>query len=289
MMKKLILLLLSTASFSYPKAGITYVVGTRLGDQLIHYCIAKDLALKHNLTFYYRPFKYSDELKLSEDAPLLTEQSFSKHTVIEIGHELPNTIDENSNILYVVGFKHWQVSSYDKQWYGINADSDFRQLLKKLIAPRHVLSTLYIDHTAVTVAMHVRVGEGYDSTELVASYYEKFPKEDFYIAAIKKIKHLFPGAPLYIYIFTDSYNPQALRKKYESLFREYRDIRFEARLEKQVAPWDQHVLEDLFKMAQFDCLIRPKSAYSVIAQVIGSHKIILYPTGEIIALEKQSK
>lgn len=38
-----------------------------------------------------------------------------------------------------------------------------------------------------------------------------------------------------------------------------------------------NVLDDLFNMTRFDCLIRPASSYSKIAQLLGNHKIIIYP------------
>lgn len=90
---------------------ITYEVGSgRFGDRLIFYSIAKDLSLKHNIPFYYRPFNYSDKLQLSHIDPLYTQKLFSGYKVVHIGHDLPADINYDENILYIVSYSHWDVS-----------------------------------------------------------------------------------------------------------------------------------------------------------------------------------
>jgi hypothetical protein len=37
-------------------------------------------------------------------------------------------------------------------------------------------------------------------------------------------------------------------------------------------------LRDFFSMAQFDCLIRSESHYSIAAQLIGNHKLVISPS-----------
>lgn len=157
-------------------------------------------------------------------------------------------------------------------------------MLKELIAPVIKLPRLNLDQNAINVAMHVRKGDGIDAAALVASHYEKFPTENFFIAALQRIQAIFAERALYVYIFTDVYDSMAIKKRYEDIFKYAPNICFATRAEYQATPWDQNVLEDLFKMTQFDCLIRPRSAYSAVAQAIGNHKVVIYPTGELINL-----
>lgn len=162
---------------------------------------------------------------------------------------------------------------------------EFRNILKNLIAPCGQYMCMQLPDDVVTVAMHVRVGDGYDSMKTRENAYEKFPKEEFFIEAIKKLKHIFKNQYLYIYIFTDAYCPEDIKKRYEIIFASDSMLIFDARNEKQEKPWDSYVLEDFFCMAKFDCLIRPRSSYSAIAQAIGNHKVILYPGGIVQNLD----
>jgi hypothetical protein len=41
--------------------------------------------------------------------------------------------------------------------------------------------------------------------------------------------------------------------------------------------YDKNVLKDFFAMTKFDCLIRPASSFSVIAEIMGDFKVIIQP------------
>ena len=52
-----------------------------------------------------------------------------------------------------------------------------------------------------------------------------------------------------------------------------------------------NVLEDFFEMARFDCLIRPDSNYSIMAEKIADYKIVISPlsykkTGNNIVIDE---
>jgi len=53
------------------------------------------------------------------------------------------------------------------------------------------------------------------------------------------------------------------------------NITFDSRQSSDQSPTT--ILEDFFSMSKFDCLIRPRSAFSICAQLIGDHKIVLFP------------
>lgn len=47
-----------------------------------------------------------------------------------------------------------------------------------------------------------------------------------------------------------------------------------------------NVLEDLFNMTRFDCLIRPSSSYSTIAQLLNNFIIVIHPMHYVWSGEK---
>jgi hypothetical protein len=102
------------------------------------------------------------------------------------------------------------------------------------------------------------------------SWPEKFPPEQYYVDQIKKLFHMLNHQPLYVHIFTDDKKPNELKKR----------IKKAVNLPHITFACNKHnasMLEDFFAMTQFDCLIRPVSGFSYFPQVLGKHKIIMYP------------
>jgi len=276
-MKKLILFLSVIININGTPAVTFAISSGRLGDQLSYYSIAKKLSLKHNLPFYCKPFKYSDQLNISLLDRTYDDILFRHYRIVEIGSEILGNIDYNSDTLYVVTNKHWRTSASDFAWQGVPHDKPFLQELRKTIAPRNPISTVARPPDMVSVAVHVRIGEGYDSASTKKGCPEKFPPEQFYIDSIKRIKNIYSYKNLYFFIFTDAYDPKKVAQRFSELFPDPSMI-FNSR---DAANFDSFVLEDLFSMAEFDCLIRAVSGLSVTAQAIGNHAIVIYPGGEI--------
>jgi len=103
----------------------------------------------------------------------------------------------------------------------------------------------------------------------------RFPPMQFYIDQIIYLQKHFNYAPLYVHIFTDDKNP----KKLVDIIKKnmlHDNIQFYYKEKNNI--YDANVLDDLFTMAQYDCLIRPGSNFSKVAQLLGNHKIIIYPS-----------
>ncbi len=284
----MVILLLFYQNICLAKAYITYEISSRLGDQLIGYCVARKIAFDHDVPFLFQPFDYSNQLVLSVTDQMLSKQNLRNCKRITIGYSLDRSNeDQEKDYLYIVGFDHWKISSNDRAFYGISNKREFRTLLKKLIAPRCELQTFNPSKDHINIAMHVRTGEGYDPPELVDRHEEKFPKEPFYIASMRKIQKLYPDESLYVHIFTDALYPERVKNRFQQLFIENPKITFYARSGKH--KWNQNVLEDLFSMAKFDCLIRPRSGLSAVAQAIGAYKVVIYPGGEIVERNVHNK
>jgi len=102
----------------------------------------------------------------------------------------------------------------------------------------------------------------------------RFPPLQFYIDQIKFLYKNLNNAPLFIHIFTDHPNPQEL---VDNIKKHINADNITYSYRKEGNSHDTNILDDLFAMMEFDCLIRPGSSYSKFAQLLGNHKIIIYP------------
>lgn len=174
--------------------------------------------------------------------------------------------------------------------------------LKKVLMPTNRINTISLPKDRISVAVHVRKGSGDDAGLMSVQYLDeweyitshgvynfnyfsgidrfnpfRFPPEQFYVDQLLKLSALFNHCPLYVYIFTDDKDPnqlvQRLRRRVP-----LSNIILSCRQNAQNAADNKNcVMQDLYDMAQFDCLIKPESGFSAAAQLIGNHKIIIYP------------
>ena len=91
------------------------------------------------------------------------------------------------------------------------------------------------------------------------------------------MSRLLEDCPLYVYIFTNDSDPIALMNYCKKCINKD-NIEFGCR--SNTNNGTKFIIEDFFAMAyQFDCLIRGKSAFSYVAQLIGNHRIVIYTKG----------
>lgn len=284
---------------SLPTSAITYIAqgekggGGRLGDQLWKYCKAKWISHYYKIPLLYKPFKYSDQLVLHEQESHYKQEDkarFIKNVVIS-NVRSDRAIMSDANILYEIVFnasiKHayklenGKTTTIRDLFSACALDKNFSKKLKELIKPAIKINKVSPPINMITVAVHVRKGGGYDPPLFSRSIDfidkkrpKKFPPDSYYIEQIKKLSNMYEDAPMYIHIFTDDPHPEKIAKKYEAevgasnLCFGYRE---------QDNHYDTNVLEDFFSMADFDCLIRPGSNFSKIAQLIGNHQVIIFP------------
>ncbi len=287
--------------------------GGRFGDQMMMYIKAKWVASHHKMPFYYKQFKYSEQLMMHEMEtpwnPNLGKQFSYQKELRNIETNLDAHIQKQNNGLYIVHYyfmmPHWgqHQTLYDSQeiaeWSDVIDNEQFRDELRKTIAPRYVLNTIVPPEGRISIAVHVRKGGGfdwpllslqqYDLNELDAENTEpyitqdiysdrfwplKFPPDQFYIDQIKRISTLLQDAPLYVHVFTDDSNPQKIVESYQQAVNKP-NILYGCRTSKN--HHTANILEDLFSMAQCDCFIRAGSNFPQIAQLIGKHRIVIFP------------
>lgn len=297
-----------------PQSFVTHLdrknCGGRLGDMLIMYAKAKWLSHHYKLPFLYTPFNYSDQLKMHY------KENHYKDSVLRNKHTKRMVFRDDSlfdfdtlltdDMLYVVHYYFSPLNwgdyqrKYDSQevmgWAGVWDNQDFLNELKDTIAPIEPIVFSDLPKDTITVAVHIRNGGGFDSplisrqlynidelnpmevppTDVYADWYWplKFPPVQYYVDQIKRLSEMCDDTGMYVHIYTDSADPLGLQKSIELAVNK-KNISFHCRQKDNCH--NQNVLEDMFDIARYDCLIRSGSNYPQISQLIGNHRIVIYP------------
>lgn len=113
------------------------------------------------------------------------------------------------------------------------------------------------------------------AVDKVGDWQTKFPPDQFYIDQIKKLSHAVGGKPLFVIICTDDKNPEELVQKIQHMvagknvvlsYKNDRDLPFKERMKR-----------DLYLLSHCDVLIRSQSYFSRVAELMGNHKLVMYP------------
>lgn len=105
-------------------------------------------------------------------------------------------------------------------------------------------------------------------------YADKFPPEQYYVDQIRNLSAFFDDAAMYVYIFTDDQDPHGLMERIKQNVGKH-NVTYATRTTKN--SHDSNVLYDWFFIADFDCLIRSGSLFPYTAQLVGNHKVVIYP------------
>ena len=252
--------------------------GGNLGDNLLSYLHAKWLSLKLNMPLMMRLFPLAEEFIFSEEELVFTDEALFNHEIIVKNW---NQFSTHSPTLFTVPyfpenkreaaiFKAHYPFIFEVDWY----DPVFRHIVKKMLSPKTPPQKLELPKDCVTVALHIRSAKEEDGP--VASFWcpLKFPPESYYIQQLKRTAEVYAGQKLYVFLFTEHNKPRVLL---ERLQKELNNplITFDCRSEG----FDprQNILNDLFHMAQFDCLIRPLSNYSMMAGLLKDYELMIEP------------
>lgn len=278
-----IFLFLKFSCFSEENIAITYRPAERLGDQIVDYMHAKWIAYKWGYPFYYHPFKYSDQLVLHDfEKPLTSEvkEQFTNHedlfyidqlnkiystkTLLYLSH-YPDSPDEHASLFWKP-----ELNPVPVDW----SDQTFLKLMRTLIAPKYPLKLISPPSGIVSVALHYRSGEGYDAAHTKRALPLRFPYPDFYIEQLKRLYDYVGKDRLYVYIFTDHPSPVQIKVMLQENLQNY-NILIDCRTGEN--SHTTNVLEDLFSLMQFDCIIRSVSHFAATAARLGNFKIDISP------------
>lgn len=254
--------------------GITFERnGGRFGDDLHSFAQAYWLSLQYNLTLYVQPFDYSDQLVLHYVLPQYdpTVPSLYEDRRV-LGRGKSFTVNNgNSSCFYFSTF--YCNSNID--W----SNKEFREGLKKYIAPYRPWNYMQLPANKRTVAIHARCGGGYrldtDFCRRRRPYH--FPNMVYYGNSLQLMLDRFPKDNFFVHIFTDERNPQIIIDRIKACIndKDLPRVTFSSRMQGNAC--NCNVVEDFFDMTQFDILIRPNSNMSKFAERVGNHKIVIVP------------
>lgn len=258
----------------------------RAGDYLLWYIKAKYVTHRSNLTFLLNPPTDHlvrlglDRLNFCKKEKLLTDHLYliGEFKKIKSGDD----IYKHAVPCYVVDHefraKNWEYNpAFDDvtYWKDVLGDKSFRDKLREMIAipDSAIIQQLLPPKDRLSVALHIRTGNLWDTEGNKKTWYYKFPDLDFYAQSLKKLHDLFDRQALFVHLFTDDPYPvelvQQLMQKVDRPAIRFRYPRTNSPLKL--------ILEDLMAMKEYDCLIRGMSAFAQVAQIIGNHKVVLYP------------
>lgn len=303
MIHRLFFIVLSWALFEIsPLAGIapaavTYQLKTgRFGDQLLAFSHAVWFSHTLGIPVFYKPFAYSDQLKLHLDPALLREGEFHPRQTYVLNSQqdylkffkLLSSDTALEDALFEVPYYPDSTYLYEgrpqAQYTIVNwKDPEFLQRLRQCISPLKDLQKPLMPKGRMTVALHYRSGGGYDKPGWQQIFPLKGPPDAYYSEALSMLYQVV-DRPLYVFIFTDDPKPRKVRKKLSTLFTEEKMV-FACR--EGANSHDQNVLEDFFALGEFDCLIRPDSNFSFMAAVLFPFKIIVSPAHHRIDQNKE--
>jgi len=269
--------------------------GGRLGDQLLVYVKAKWFSYYYKTDFVLTPFDGFEQFRFfSSERHILP--GVAAKILLDDEKLLLQSQEEQETVLYHV---HLHSKSllwgdwYDHTtWYGCVDDAHFKSHIQDMLQPVANVSLLQLPTDRVTVALHVRRGGGFDKPTLSPSMVQKwwyklryiayadqaaplkFAPDSFYCTALRMLSEMLNHVPMYVYIFTDDFDPSAIARAYQDALN-MPQVTFDFRLTEH-GP-DQHVVDDIVNMSRFDCLIRPESSFSKVADIMGNHAIILFP------------
>ncbi len=291
-MKKLLMIFLFLGIYTdslVAGSAVTYTFsGGRFGDDLVAYCHAKWIAFMYDIPLLYRPFPHSDQLMMHERDALLTQEvSNSFEAILDISKVDSYSIEPDKNILYVIPYFPESVIEQERPWFFFKfyvdwSNPGFKKALQQTIAPRFLIQLPEIPKNCISVALHVRIGTGFDIASLKDFNFFlgepqsqlKFPVLKYYSRELKRLAQYYPNQKLYVHLFTDHNDPKELIDIFEKELGDP-EVTFAYRAINN--RHDLNILEDFFALTLFDCLIRPDANFSLVASKLGNYKIQISP------------
>lgn len=249
----------------------------RLGDCLLTYLHAKWLSYKYQISLLYKPFPYSSALVLHQKELYFHPFYIMRYSLVVLGDKEP------------IPSRDWHIyecpyfpEKADNEWGGnfYNfpvdwSDKAFKKIAREMIAPTKSLNILIPKPDRINVALHVREGGGFDSSEVYFQYPLKLPPLSFYIEGLLKVIEEFKELPIYCYLFTDALEPEKLVCAIQKFIPSDVSIVFDYRRENN--HHTANVLEDFFSFFEFDALVHPCSNFSLVPARIGDFAITYCP------------
>ncbi len=275
--------------------SVTYALdGGRFGDQLTGYLKALWISYKYNIPLIYRSFDYADQLVLSDIHTNLFSEEKVKSFDTKLEYFTPMELDKTARVFQFLDKMPdhqdpkkkqliWNIgllTPFMEEHFCEKMDDDgFRTLIQQLVKPKRKLDLLPLPKDCKTIAIHVRTGVGFDWESNIQSMPTKFPPDSFYLGSLREAVDYFEGEHLYVYIFTDHPEPGVIQVRYLKEIEKWNlDNEIIVDCRKEGNHHTVNVLEDLFSMAQFDCIIHSDSSFSRLAAILSAPLLQFRPS-----------
>jgi hypothetical protein len=266
---------IATSAFAV-KHAITcqYHKNGRFGEHATSIIKALLLARKYGFTYVHNPIAHADQLCIQANGTPYTEALSKRYRKVHAFNE-KLVINNLSSTMPTLFFVQYATKLEDLRDIAEITDEAFLADVRALFAPCIARTKPESVPGVITVALHVRRGGGYDPDSTIRNQALRFANDAYNVAQLKRVMDLFPHCKMLVRLFTDDPNPAAIVARYCTVLK---NPAFEFVYRQQGNKHDANVVEDLLAMAECDCLIRPASCFSQLAQLIGNHKVIIYPT-----------
>lgn len=261
------------------ETAITYKLPPgRLGDKLICFLNAYYVAYKNKIPFYYTPFQGSEDFNFSDILRSHVGLKFKRHFLYSDISSMNKVLGLPKNHSTLVTLKPFAQTNTDMN------DLSFRKEIRKMFTLTKPLKLISLPKDRISIAMHMRMGGGFDSDAVKRQVPSKFPPKSFYEDGLQKMINSYgTQQKYYVHLFTDDKNPKKLVEELKQKFTGY-DIEFGFREEGN--SHDSGVLEDMYGMAKCKAMIRPWSGLSQIAETIGCAERVYEPNDWLPAIKK---
>ncbi|MFI0435522.1 MAG: hypothetical protein ACH350_07350 [Parachlamydiaceae bacterium] len=260
---------------------ITYnLSGGRFGDNLLSYLHAKWLSYSTEIPLHIKIFPYAQDLVLYDREIIYGSVPYPKN-VLTLGrkYHFPDFQEETSYVVPYFPESTWEYQ--DPFWSGLHLfqvdwkSPTFRKIALEFIAPKSELTLTLPPKNCVSIAIHVREGGNFDTSQLQFDAPLKRPPLNFYSEAITEVMNFFDEQTLYFYIFTDACSPENIANIIRETLPKNHPIEINYRTEQN---HDKiNVLEDFFSLFHYDVLIRPYSNFSIIPELLHDYAIVVTP------------
>lgn len=299
-----------------PITGVTFkVTDGRLGDQLVFYCISRWISFSNGFEFLLpanHKFRNLKMLNIYKTLDNKITDSFENKIVLKNNLAISNKVTKNT--LYIMD-PYYRDNRLKTNITGFpfeefKSNKKFLEIIKKDISPTVPINKPVIPEDFYSIAIHVRSGSGLDMSlistqlytandlkEVITKKYKghqdkvhpaKFPPLQYYINCLNSFLEITKEKNIFIYIFTDNKNPKLIM----DTIKMHTNISHNKKLIFNCNSGNRSILDDLFSMCDFNCLIRGYSNFSLIPDLIGSHEITIAPKsykwiGNILHFESQ--
>lgn len=266
-----------------PKAVTYDFSGGRFGDNLVSYLHGKWVAHVLNLPLLYRPFELSDQLVMHKEELWLEDFRFTYVKKFRKGMEL-SSLDRKGTLAVIPFFPEfkWEIKNLGFAYphMTVNWDDEiFQKNYKAMIKPIKQVAYIDVPPGRISVAIHYRSARGVSSDQEYVNFTQRFLPLEYYVAQWSKLLEVLGDRPIYLHLFTDDPNPSDLITKF-NLNVPNSNVIYGFRTPEEDKL--QTVLNDFFCLANFDCIIRSDSNFSLCAALVGDVAIEMFPIDSVV-------